>query len=186
MSSEQKILTRDVEASVVPIGTKVTLQKGETANITQSLGGTYTVIVNGNMFRIESKDADALGIEVSVAPAASATATPSGPLTQEQLEKKVWESLKTCYDPEIPVNIVDLGLIYDCHLTPIGENNFKADVKMTLTAPGCGMGPVLAQDVQNKLISLEPIDEANVELVWDPPWNQGMMTEAAKLQLGLL
>jgi probable FeS assembly SUF system protein SufT len=139
--------------------------------------------VNGNMFRIESKDADALGIEVK-APAPTATAT--DPMTQEELEKKVWESLKTCYDPEIPVNIVDLGLIYDCHLTPIGESNFKADVKMTLTAPGCGMGPVLAQDVQNKLISLEPIDEANVELVWDPPWNQGMMTEAAKLQLGLL
>jgi probable FeS assembly SUF system protein SufT len=183
MSSEQKILTRDVEASVVPIGTKVTLQKGETAHITQSLGGTYTVIVNGNMFRIESKDADALGIE---APAAAPTVAASGPMTQEQLEKKVWESLKTCYDPEIPVNIVDLGLIYDCSLTPIGADNFKADVKMTLTAPGCGMGPVLAQDVQNKLISLEPIDEANVELVWDPPWNQGMMTEAAKLQLGLL
>jgi probable FeS assembly SUF system protein SufT len=184
MSSEQKILTRDVEASVVPIGTKVTLQKGETAHITQSLGGTYTVVVNGNMFRIESKDADALGIEVK--PASTATASPSGPLTQEELEKKVWESLKTCYDPEIPVNIVDLGLIYDCHLTLIGADNYKADVKMTLTAPGCGMGPVLAQDVQNKLISLEPIDEANVELVWDPPWNQSMMTEAAKLQLGLL
>jgi probable FeS assembly SUF system protein SufT len=183
MSSEQKILSRDVEASVVPIGTKVTLQKGETAYITQSLGGTYTVVVNGNMFRIESKDADALGIEVQATPT---TATLTGPITQEQLEKKVWESLKTCYDPEIPVNIVDLGLIYDCHLTAAGENNFKADVKMTLTAPGCGMGPVLAQDVQNKLLSLEPIDEANVELVWDPPWNQGMMTEAAKLQLGLL
>jgi probable FeS assembly SUF system protein SufT len=184
--SEQKILTRDVEASVVPIGTKVTLQKGETAHITQSLGGSFTVIVNGNMFRIGEKDADALGIEVKVTPAGSPTATPSGPLTQEELEKKVWEQLKTCYDPEIPVNVVDLGLIYDCHLTPIGADNYKADVKMTLTAPGCGMGPVLAQDVQNKLISLEPIDEANVELVWDPPWNQGMMTEAAKLQLGLL
>ena len=184
MSSELKTLTRDVEASVVPIGTKVTLQKGEQAHITQSLGGTYTVIVNGNMFRIESKDADALGLEAKAA--SIATAAPGGPLTQDELEKKVWESLKTCYDPEIPVNIVDLGLIYDCHLTPIGGNNFKADVKMTLTAPGCGMGPVLAQDVQNKLISLEPIDEANVELVWDPPWNQGMMTEAAKLQLGLL
>jgi probable FeS assembly SUF system protein SufT len=183
MSSELKILSRDVDASVVPVGTKVTLQKGEQAHITQSLGDTYTVIVNGNMFRIESKDADALGLEVKVAPASTAA---SGPLTQEQLEKQVWESLKTCYDPEIPVNIVDLGLIYDCHLTPAGENNFRADVKMTLTAPGCGMGPVLAQDVQNKLISLEPIDEANVELVWDPPWNQGMMTEAAKLQLGLL
>jgi probable FeS assembly SUF system protein SufT len=184
MSSEQKILTRDVEASVVPIGTKVTLQKGETAHITQSLGGSYTVIVNGNMFRIAENDADALGLEVQLK--STPAAAPGGPLTQEQLEKKVWESLKTCYDPEIPVNIVDLGLIYDCHLTPIGADNYKADVKMTLTAPGCGMGPVLAQDVQNKLISLEPIDEANVELVWDPPWNQGMMTEAAKLQLGLM
>jgi probable FeS assembly SUF system protein SufT len=183
-SNEPKTLTRDVEASVVPVGTKVTLQKGEQAYVTQSLGDTYTVIVNGNMFRIESKDADALGLEAQAKPAPAAAAT--GPVTQEQLEKQVWESLKTCYDPEIPVNIVDLGLIYDCHLTPAGENNFKADVKMTLTAPGCGMGPVLAQDVQNKLLSLEPIDEANVELVWDPPWNQGMMTEAAKLQLGLM
>jgi len=145
-SNEPKILTRDVEASVVPVGTKVTLQKGETAHITQSLGGSYTVVVNGNMFRIADKDADALGIEVTAAPAA--IATPTEPVTQEQLEKQVWEALKTCYDPEIPVNVVDLGLIYDCHLTPIGENNFKADVKMTLTAPGCGMGPVLAQDVQ--------------------------------------
>jgi probable FeS assembly SUF system protein SufT len=183
MTSEPKVLTRDVEASVVPIGTKVTLQKGEQAFITQSLGGSYTVVVNGNMFRIAENDADALGLEAKAAPA---SVSASGPMTQEELEKKVWESLKTCYDPEIPVNIVDLGLIYDCHLTPIGENNYKADVKMTLTAPGCGMGPVLAQDVQNKLVSLEPIDEANVELVWDPPWNQSMMTEAAKLQLGLL
>jgi probable FeS assembly SUF system protein SufT len=185
MSSEPKILSRDVDASVVPIGTKVTLQKGEAAHITQSLGGSYTVVVNGNMFRIAEKEADALGLEVKSTPPPAAPAS-AVPLTQEQLEKHVWESLKTCYDPEIPVNIVDLGLIYDCHLTPLGANNFKADVKMTLTAPGCGMGPVLAQDVQNKLISLEPIDEANVELVWDPPWNQSMMTEAAKLQLGLL
>ena len=140
MNSEPKILTRDVEAAVVPVGTKVTLQKGEQAHITQSLGGSYTVIVNGNMFRIADKDADALGLEVQAQPAA----------------------------------------------VPAGENNFKADVKMTLTAPGCGMGPTLAQDVQNKLLNLEPIDEANVELVWDPPWNQGMMTEAAKLQLGLM
>ena len=184
MSSEQKILSRDVEASVVPIGTKVTLQKGETAHITQSLGGSYTVVVNGNMFRIAENDADALGMEIKAAPRV-ATVT-SGPLTQEQLEKQVWESLKTCYDPEIPVNIVDLGLIYDCHLTPIGESNFKAEVKMTLTAPGCGMGPVLAQDVQNKLISLKPIDEANVELVWDPPWNQSMMSEEARLQTGMM
>jgi probable FeS assembly SUF system protein SufT len=180
--NEAKILTRDVEASIVPVGTKVTLMKGETAYVTQSLGGSYTVIVNGNMFRIDGKDADALGLAVQSAPAAAVT----GPVTPEQLEKQIWEALKTCYDPEIPVNIVDLGLIYDCHLTPVGENRFKADVKMTLTAPGCGMGPVLAQDVQNKLLSLEPIDEANVELVWDPPWNQSMMSEAAKLQLGLM
>jgi probable FeS assembly SUF system protein SufT len=175
-------LTRDVDAAVVPVGTKVTLMKGEQAYITQSLGGSYTVVVNGNMFRIADKDADALGMEVVAKPATQF----AGPVTQEALEKQVWESLKTCYDPEIPVNVVDLGLIYDCHLTPIGANSYKAEVKMTLTAPGCGMGPVLAQDVQNKLISLEPIDEANVELVWDPPWNQGMMTEAAKLQLGLM
>lgn len=175
-------LTRDVEAAIVPVGTKVTLMKGEAAHITQSLGGAYTVVVNGNMFRIAGADADALGLEPQAKPAAA----PAGPVTVEALEKQVWESLKSCYDPEIPVNIVDLGLIYDCHLTPLKENSYKADVKMTLTAPGCGMGPVLAQDVQNKLISLDPIDEANVELVWDPPWNQGMMTEAAKLQLGLL
>ena len=179
--NESKILTRDVEAAVVPVGTKVTLLKGEQAYITQSLGGTYTVVVNGNMFRIESKDADALGLEVAAKP------TPSGmPKTPEELEKEVWNQLKTCYDPEIPVNVVDLGLIYDCKLTPMGGESYQADVKMTLTAPGCGMGPVLAQDVQNKLLSIEAIDEANVELVWDPPWNQGMMTEAAKLQLGLM
>ena len=183
MNADPVTLTRDVAAAVVPVGTQVTLMKGEQAHITQSLGGSYTVIVNGNMFRIADKDADSLGLE---APAKPATSTGSGPVTQDQLEKQVWAALKTCFDPEIPVNVVDLGLIYDCHLTPIGGNNFKADVKMTLTAPGCGMGPVLAQDVQNKLISLEPIDEANVELVWDPPWNQGMMTEAAKLQLGLM
>ena len=181
-SNEAKTLTRDVEAAVVPVGTKVTLQKGETAYITQSLGGSYTVVVNGNMFRIDGKDADALGFAASPKPAAAT----SGPMTQDELEKQVWEALKTCYDPEIPVNIVDLGLIYDCHLTSVGENSFKADVKMTLTAPGCGMGPTLAQDVQNKLLNLDPIDEANVELVWDPPWNQSMMTEAAKLQLGLM
>ena len=179
--SEQKILTRDVEASVVPIGTKVTLQKGETAHITQSLGGSYTVIVNGNMFRIEGQDADALGL----APTAKPVST-GNPVSQEHLEKEIWNQLRSCYDPEIPVNIVDLGLIYDCHITPLDSGSHKVEVKMTLTAPGCGMGPVLAQDVQNRVISLEGVDDVAVELVWDPPWNQGMMTEAAKLQLGLM
>ena len=94
--------------------------------------------------------------------------------------------MRTCYDPEIPVNVVDLGLIYDCQLTSLGDNAYKVDIKMTLTAPGCGMGPVLKQDVENKLLSLEQVDDANVEVVWEPQWNQGMMTEAARLQLGLM
>lgn len=182
-SSEPKILRRNVEASVVPVGTKITLQKGEQAYVTQSLGGSYTIIVNGNLFRIEGKDADALGLE-----AVQKQRDPNAPArTREELERMVWEQLKTCYDPEIPVNIVDLGLVYDCQLTPIGAgNSYKADVKMTLTAPGCGMGPMLAQDAQSKLLSIDEIDEANVELVWDPPWNQSMLSKTARLQLGLM
>jgi probable FeS assembly SUF system protein SufT len=181
-TNEPVHLSRDVDAAVIPVGTKVTLQKGQLAYITQSLGGSYTVVVNGNMFRIEGKDADSLGVEANQ----TAPAKPAGPpSTPEQLEKQVWDAMKACYDPEIPVNIVDLGLIYDCKVTPLGEGSNKVDVKMTLTAPGCGMGPMLAQDVQNKLLSIESIDEANVELVWDPQWNQGMMSEAARLQLGL-
>ncbi len=174
-------LARDVEAAIIPVGTKVTLQKGEQATITQSLGGSYTVVVNGNMFRIEGKDCDALGIAVAEKPVST-----GAPVTQELLEKEIWNQLRSCYDPEIPVNIVDLGLIYDCHLSPLNAGSYRADVKMTLTAPGCGMGPMLAQDVQNKLLSLEGVDDVAVELVWDPPWNQSMISEAGKLQLGLL
>ena len=186
-TNEAVILKREVEASVIPVGTKVTLQAGEEAHITQSLGGAYTVIVNGNMFRIEGKDADALGLEVATKPA-TPTAVANGPINREQLEKEIWNQMRTCYDPEIPVNIVDLGLIYDCKIEPIAgaENSYRVDVKMTLTAPGCGMGPTLQQDVQNKLLSIEAVDDVNVELVWEPQWNQGMLTEAAKLQLGLL
>lgn len=180
-NDEPIILTRDVEAAIVPVGEKVTLQKGEEARITQSLGGNYTVVVNGNMFHIEGKNCDALGIQPEAKPAST-----GAPVTQEHLEKEIWNQLRSCYDPEIPVNIVDLGLIYDCHITPLAQNSYKADVKMTLTAPGCGMGPMLAQDVQTKLLGLEAVDDVSVELVWDPPWNQGMMTEAAKLQLGLM
>jgi probable FeS assembly SUF system protein SufT len=179
--SEAIQLTRDVEAAIVPIGEKVTLQKGEQARLTQSLGGSYTVIVNGNMFRIEGKDADALGLEIAAKPSST-----GAPVSQEQLEKEIWNQLRSCYDPEIPVNIVDLGLIYDCHLSPLGPSSYRVEVKMTLTAPGCGMGPMLAQDVQNRLLGLEGVDDVAVELVWDPPWNQAMMTEAARLQLGLM
>ncbi|HEY5910140.1 MAG TPA: putative Fe-S cluster assembly protein SufT [Verrucomicrobiae bacterium] len=180
-SSDPITLTRDVDAAVIPVGSKVTLQKGEQAYISQSLGGSYTVVVNGNMFRIEGSDADALGLQ----PEAKAAST-GAPVTQERLEKEIWIQMRSCYDPEIPVNIVDLGLIYDCHLTPLGVSSYKVDVKMTLTAPGCGMGPMLAQDVQNRVLGLEGVDDVSVELVWDPPWNQAMMSEAAKLQLGLM
>src|SRR5712672_1681250 len=175
-NSEPITLTRDVSATMIPAGARVTLQQGEQAHITQSLGGSHTVVVNGNMFRIEGKDGDALGLEAEAKPAST-----GAPVMQGDLEKEIWNQLRSCYDPEIPVNIVDLGLIYDCHLTALNGSSFKADVKMTLTEPGCGMGPMLAQDVQNKLLSLEGVDDVNVELVWDPPWNQGMMTEAAKL-----
>ncbi len=130
--SDPITLTRDVPAAVIPIGTPVTLQKGEQAVITQSLGGSYTVIVNGNMFRIEGKDADALGMEAAAKPAST-----GAPVSQETLEREIWNQLRSCYDPEIPVNIVDLGLIYDCHLSPLSASNYKVDVKMTLTAPGC-------------------------------------------------
>jgi probable FeS assembly SUF system protein SufT len=182
MNGNQTIaLARDVQAAMIPIGSLVTLQKGELACITQSLGGAYTVIVNGNLFRIEGKDADALGMAVATkAPGTGAA------VTQEQLEKQIWTQLRDCYDPEIPVNIVDLGLIYDCHLTPLAPASYRVDVKMTLTAPGCGMGPMLAQDVQNRLLGLEGVEDVSVELVWDPPWNQAMISEAAKLQLGLM
>ena len=185
-ATEPITLTRDVEAVIVPAGDKVTLAKGECAYLFQSLGDSHTVVVNGNTFRIDGKDADALGMQVAQKSPAPAAARSDKPVTHEDLEKEAWESMRNCFDPEIPVNVVDLGLIYDLALTHLGENSFNADVKMTLTAPGCGMGPMIAQDVQNRLISLEGIDEANVELVWDPPWNQAMMSEAAKLQLGLL
>src|SRR4051812_46308500 len=134
-STESVILKRDVPAAMVPIGTQVTLQQGEEAQITQSLGGSYTVVVNGNMFRIDGKDADALGFESAAKPTGPQL---SEPRTVEQLEKEVWDALRTCYDPEIPVNIVDLGLIYDCQLAPLAASpNFQATIRMTLTAPGC-------------------------------------------------
>ena len=174
-------LSRDVEASIVPSGDKVTLQKGETAQVTQTLGGTFTVIVNGNMFRIEGSDADALGLEPVKTPAEET----KRPETEDDLKQQIEAQLKTVYDPEIPVNIVDLGLVYDSTPTQL-DGGWRVDVKMTLTAPGCGMGPVLQQDAQNRLLCIEGVDEVDVQLVWDPPWNHDMMSEAAKLELGMM
>ena len=180
-SSEPITLTRACEAVEIPAGIPHTLPAGAVVRLMQELGGSYSVIAeSGRMYRLNAEDADALGLSVKATEQASAS-------TQGELnEKMIWDQLKTVFDPEIPVNIVDLGLIYDCHLSPLNASRFKADVKMTLTAPGCGMGPMLAQDVQNKLLGLEGVDDVAVELVWDPPWNQSMISEAGKLQLGLL
>ena len=182
-------LSRDVEASIVPAGDRVTLAKGVPAYITQSLGGSYTVVVNGNMFRIESHDADALGVEPEKTPADTA----SKATNKEELDEQIWEQLKTVYDPEIPVNLADLGLIYSRDVSRICDketfkltDNWRIDVKMTLTAPGCGMGPMLQEDVKNKLLCIKGVDEVNVELVWDPPWGHAMMSDGAKLQLGMM
>ena len=182
-TTETVQLSRDVAGSIVPEGTKVTLSKGEQALITQELGGNYTVVVNGNMFRIDGKDADALGKEVK---ATNIRAGTDKPATAEEVEQQVWEQMKTVFDPEIPVNIVDLGLVYECVVDKIPDGGYSTKVKMTLTAPGCGMGPVLQQDVQDKLLCIEEIDEAEIELVWDPPWSQSMLTDAAKLELGFM
>ena len=181
-AQETVILTRDVEAALVPAGTGVVLKRGEKAQVTQSLGGNYTVVVNGNMFRIEEKNGDALGFQVAAAPEKS-TGQARSP---EIVEQEVWNQLKTCFDPEIPVNIVDLGLVYSCRLAPTErKDSYRAEVKMTLTAPGCGMGPALADDVRKKLVSIAEIGEAQVEVVWDPPWDRSMLSEAARLKLGV-
>lgn len=169
-------LIRDVEANMVPSGDKVTLVAGNLVQITQSLGGNYTIVINGNMAQISAKNADALGIEIEM--------SDSDSISSEFSEQLIWDQLKTCYDPEIPVNIVELGLIYDLNIKD-GEKGKKIDIKMTLTAPGCGMGPVISDEVDRKINALEDVENVNVELVWEPQWNQGMMSEAAQLELGM-
>lgn len=182
-NSEQVTLARDVAAALVPVGDRVTLQAGQQATITQALGGSFTVVVGGNMFRIDAKDADALG-EVRVAQQAKAEGGVPG--THDQVEQEVWEQLRTCYDPEIPVSIVELGLVYECAVLPAaGEEGWRVQVRMTLTAPGCGMGDYLARDVEQKLLEIPDVKQVDVELVWDPPWTRDLMSEAARLQLGM-
>jgi len=175
---EQVELTRDVEAVQIPAGHTVTLEKGTDVFVTQSLGGTYTVQAPayGGLFRIAGRDADAIGKPVTEAPAAT---------TGGDLEQQVWETLKTCYDPEIPVNIVDLGLVYDMRITPEPDGRSRVDVKMTLTAPGCGMGTSIAADARLKLLSLTGVGDADVEIVWDPPWNPQMISPEGKERLGM-
>ncbi len=178
--NEETRIKRDVEANLVPSGDKITLKKGELVRITQALGGSYTVLIQGNMAQIDSSNADALGKVAEPSPA------DSGSEEQPFHEQLVWDQLKTCYDPEIPVNIVDLGLIYDCRVWELENENYRVNIKMTLTAPGCGMGPVIADDVKRKVEAIPSVDLADVELVWEPQWNMDMVSESAKLQMGML
>ena len=170
-------LLRDVDAYMVPSGDEVKLLAGNLVRITQALGGNYTVLINGNMVQITAENSDALGLEVTEE---QASESPAG-----DIEQQIWDQLKTCYDPEIPINIVDLGLIYDLKIEESGTGN-KADIKMTLTAPGCGMGGVIADEVDRKVNGIEGIDHVSVELVWEPMWTREMMSEAAQLELGML
>jgi probable FeS assembly SUF system protein SufT len=171
--------TREIEAREIPSGTKLMIPEGTPLAITQSLGGSYTVMTPyGSMARVDGKDADAIGQEAAAEQEAAA-----GGKTTEEL---AWDQLRTCYDPEIPVNIVDLGLVYQCGATPLPDGGSKVEVRFTLTAPGCGMGDVLREDIKGKLLSLPDVKEADVQVLFDPPWNMSMMSEAAKLQLGLM
>ncbi|WP_295363476.1 putative Fe-S cluster assembly protein SufT [Arenimonas sp.] len=178
-TSEPVKFERDCDAVMVPQGEAVNLPAGTTGYITQALGGSFTVFVDGNLFRIAGADADAIG-----KPRPEPLVLPEG-AGDAEVEKLVWDQLRTCFDPEIPVNIVELGLVYDCDLGRNAEGDRTVAIRMTLTAPGCGMGDILVQDVRDKVEQVPTIAEADVELVFDPPWNQSMMSDAARLETGL-
>ena len=175
-------LNRDCNATLIPVGTPINLPEGSAVLITQALGGSYTVNVNGNLARIEAKDADALGFEIEQQEDPENKELTGDGTVNEDL---VWEQLKTCYDPEIPINIVDLGLIYECNITPLGADGNQVDIVMTLTAVGCGMGDFLAEDVRHKVLSVPNVTNVNVTVTFEPPWNQEMMSEAARLETGM-
>ena len=179
-SSEPVQFERDCAAVMVPQGDSVTLPAGSYGYITQALGGSYTVFVEGNLFRIAGKDGDAIGKE---APEVLQLPEDAG---DDEVEALVWKQLRTCFDPEIPFNIVDLGLVYEANLKHRDDGKREVEVKMTLTAPGCGMGEILVDDVRSKLELIPTIAEADVELVFDPPWGRHMMSEAARLETGML
>lgn len=179
-TSEPIKFERDCAAVMVPQGERVTLPAGQVGYITQALGGSFTVYVDGTLFRIAGTDADALGKAPLPLPDLDESAS------DDEVEKTIWQQLRTCFDPEIPVNIVDLGLVYECNLEKISNTQRKVNVKMTLTAPGCGMGEILVDDVRTKIELIPTIKEADVELTFDPPWNHSMMSDVAKLETGML
>jgi len=182
LKSEEIEVLRDCPAVTIPYGSPVTIEKGCTAVITQKLGSSITVMVQGNLYRVEGEDADALGLEVEVVE----RHVPEGPVTEEYVKDMAWELMTTCFDPEIPVDIVNLGLVYGCDVIPLGDERFRLEVRMTLTAPGCGMGTMIADEARSKLLNIHGVEEVTVDLVWDPPWSREMMSESARLQLGLL
>jgi len=172
-------LSRDVQGLMVPYGTEVTLVEGSFVTLVQSMGGAYTVIVNGNMVRIDGDDADALGKE-------NESLTYETPADGKVDTDDLWRTLDTIYDPEIPVSIVQLGLIYGCEVREqTDDGGYRVNVDMTLTAPGCGMGPVLVEEARLRLLKVPHVSEVTVELIFDPPWSHDMMSDAAKLELGV-
>jgi probable FeS assembly SUF system protein SufT len=178
-TSQPCTFERDCEVVMIPMGDVVTMPAGTVGYITQALGGSFTVFVDGNLFRIAGVDADAIGKEPVMPPK-----LPEG-ATDEDVEKLLWDQMKTVYDPEIPVNIVDLGLVYECRMEIDGKGHRVVEVKMTLTAPGCGMGDILVDDVRSKLRLVPTVTEVDVELTFDPPWNHSMMSEVARLETGM-
>lgn len=183
-------LTRECAATMVPWGTTTRLEAGSLAQITQQLGGNFTVMVGGNLYRIAGPDADALGLATEDAGDAGHgpgdDAGDATPPSVDGIEAAAWKRLATCYDPEIPVDIVNLGLVYLCQAMELPEGGFRLDVRMTLTAPGCGMGTAIADEAREKLRSIPGVEEVDVDLVWDPPWSREMMSEMARLELGLM
>jgi probable FeS assembly SUF system protein SufT len=177
--NEAVTFVRDCSAVLIPAGERVTLPAGSTGFMTQALGGSFTIYIDGNLFRIAGHDGDAIGKEPLAAPDVPEDAT------EADIESAVWQQLRTCYDPEIPINIVELGLVYECKIERAQSGQRVVKVKMTLTAPGCGMGEVLAQDVREKIEMIPTVERADVELVFDPPWSQSMMSEEARLEAGL-
>ena len=173
--------SRDLEVILIPAGQKYTIPASTKGVITQALGGNYTIATQYGLSQVAEKDLDALGLEKPKAQEKASLKT-----NGEVSEDAVWTQLKQYYDPEIPVNIVDLGLVYDCRLIKKDDGGTRVEVKMTLTAPGCGMGPAIAHDAQSKILSIDGIDEADVQLVWDPPWNQNMISEAGRMKLGMI
>ncbi|MBN9330265.1 MAG: putative Fe-S cluster assembly protein SufT [Comamonas sp. SCN 67-35] len=183
-SRESVLIRRDVVGELVPYGTPYELQEGQWAEITQALGTSFTLLVEGRLVRLGGADADAIGKDT---PEAMTVEHDGDETTDEEIKRLIDEQLHTCYDPEIPVNIVDLGLVYKCELEPYEQEagKLRIVIDMTLTAPGCGMGEVIANEVNDKLLNLPRIEEVTVNIVFDPPWDRSMMTEEANLALGL-